>query len=68
MTAHRRFTTAREDHDEWLDEQTDFARVLHGNAFEGHVPRRRARKPSRMARLVRALLRWLAQPNPWRSQ
>jgi hypothetical protein len=58
-------TTAREDHDAWLEQDSVFARVINGNAFERHKPQRRVRRPSRIARAVRALFRWLSQPTPW---
>ena len=52
-----------------LVEDSGFARVIHGNAFEGHQPRRRRRPSQRMRpalrRLVRQLLAFLLAPSPF---
>ena len=43
-----------------LHQDSGFARVIHGNAFE-HPPRRRRL----LGRLWRAFLGWLGWPSPW---
>lgn len=53
-----------------LAQDSGFARVLRGNAFDGPFRRRRrrlfGRRPGALGRTWRALLAWLAQPSPWR--
>lgn len=58
-------TTARQDHDAQLEQDSVFERVLNGNAIERHVSPGRRRRPSRLLRALRALLAWLAAPSPW---
>jgi len=61
-------TTARQDHDAQLVQDSVFERVLNGNAIERHVSPRRKRRPNRVLRTLRALLDWLAGPSPWSTK